>query len=361
MIPTNRTAPHLFEDFPGLADSLAWIPLAHCPTAVEPCDAIADYLGRGGIFMKREDLISPLYGGNKVRRYEFVFGDAKAKGATRIVTSGSIVTTQAMATALFGRALGYEVCVALYKWAALTHFSRDTILNLLGAGAEVYYNAFPPFAFARCWWEMQKKGSYFIMPGASYAMANIGYVDAMLELGRQVERGEAPRPDVMVVSSGASGTLAALAIGAARLGWDTEVIGVRIADPYVTNRHNIDKIIGWTDKFLCERDPRWTSVASRVNYRVYTGALGRGYGYPTPEAVDGAGRVKTLTGAMGEITYSGKGLVGLRAIAADPQYKGKTILYWNTLSTPRPTAPPDARARVPRSLEWMFEKEPASI
>jgi len=361
VIPTNRTSPLLFEAFPSLINRIPWIPLAHVPTAVEPCDAVASYLGRTGIFMKREDLISPLYGGNKVRRYEFVFADAKARGATRIVTSGAIATTQATATALFGRAMGYDVCVVLYKWGALTHFARDTVLNLVGADVELYYHTFPPAAFARCWREMRKPGSYFIMPGASFPLANIGYVDAMLELGRQVERGEAPRPDVMVVSSGASGTLSALALGAARLGWDTEVVGVRIVGPYVTNRFNIDKIIRYTDRFLAERDPRWTPVADKVNYSLYTRVLGRGYGYPTPAAIEGTAIVKTLTGALGEITYSGKGLAGLRAIAQMPKYVGKTILFWNTLSTPRPTAPMDARARVPRSAEWMFQREPVCL
>lgn len=358
MIPANRTAPLLFEKFPELAKKLAWMPLAHVPTPVEPCDAIAGWLGRSDIWMKREDLISPLYGGNKVRRYEFVFADAKARGASRIVTTGALSTTQAMATALFGRALGYKVCIVLYKWCALTRFARDTVLNLVGADAELYYHAFPLTAFARCYLEMRRPQSYFIMPGASHPLANLGYVDAMLELAQQVERGEAPRPDVMVVAAGTAGTLAALALGAAHLGWDTEVVGVRIADPYVTNRFNIDMIIRATDRFLAQRAPRWNPVHKRVRYSLYKGALGRGYGYPTPGAIEGAHKLMELTGAEGEITYSGKGLDGLRAIAAMPQYKGKTILHWNTLSLPRPTAPPDARARVPRSLEWMFHKEP---
>ena len=360
LIPSNRRAPLLFEACPELASSLAWMPLAHVPTPVEPCDAISAWLGRSEVWMKREDIISPLYGGNKVRRYEFVLADAQAKGARRLVTAGPLATTQAMATALFGRALGFQVCVVLYKWGALTHFARDTIINLVGADAEVVYHTFPLVAFARCYREMQRPQSYFIMPGASYALANIGYVDAMLELGQQVERGAAPRPDVMVVSSSSSGTLAALALGAARLGWDTEVIGVRIVGPYVCNRFNVGKIIQATDRFLAERDPRWKPVHDRVHYSIYTGALGRGYGYPTPGAIEGVQKLQDLTGVRGEITYSGKGLAGLRAITAMPKYRGKSILFWNTLSTPRPSPPPDARARVPQSLAWMFQKEPVA-
>ncbi len=67
--------------------------LAEVPTAVEACDAIHDWLGRDGVFMKRDDLVSRLYGGNKVRRYEFVLADAKERGAKRIVTLGGLASS----------------------------------------------------------------------------------------------------------------------------------------------------------------------------------------------------------------------------------------------------------------------------
>src|SRR5262249_48377791 len=56
---------------------------------------------------------------------------------------------------------------------------------------------------------------YLILPGASSPMAVLGYVDAMLELGEQVERGELPRPDIIVLATGSGGTLAGLSLGAA--------------------------------------------------------------------------------------------------------------------------------------------------
>jgi hypothetical protein len=49
----------------------------------------------------------------------------------------------------------------------------------------------------------------------------------MLELDAQVRAGAMPRPDAIVLPTGSSGTLAALALGAAHLGWDTEIVGVR--------------------------------------------------------------------------------------------------------------------------------------
>jgi D-cysteine desulfhydrase len=358
-IPPGRRAPRIFELLPDLARRVPWTPLAHVPTPVEPCDALAGWLGRGGVFMKRDDLVSPLYGGNKVRRYEFVLADAKAKGATRIVTVGGIASTQVMATALFGRALGFEVCAVLFD-QPVTAFARASLLGFADAGVELVYGGGYAMTAARTIRQMRRRrGSYFIAPGASDPVANLGYVDAMLELADQVERGEAPRPDVMVVPSGSSGTLAALALGAAHLGWSTEVVGVRITTPLACNRLTVRWVIRRTDRFLSQ-DPRWKPLRGEARFSLVGSELGRGYGYPTPAAIEAAERWEDLTGATGEVTYSGKALAAVRAMARDPAYRDKTILLWNTLSTPRPSPGPDARARLPRSFDAVLAAPPVA-
>jgi D-cysteine desulfhydrase len=360
VIPADRRAPLLFEAFPDLAKTTPWTPLAHVPTPIEPCTAIEGWLGRtGGIFMKRDDLISPLYGGNKVRRYEFVLADAKAKNAKRIVTVGGLASTQAMATTLFGRAMGFEVCVVLFD-QPVTAFAHESIRGFVAAGAEVIYGGGYLMTAIRAYRAMQRgDDNYFIMAGAAGARANLGYVDAMLELAQQVERGEAPRPDVIVLPTGSSGTLAALALGAAHLGWNTEIIGVRITTALACNRFTVNAIIRSTDRFLSERDSRWAPMRDRVRYSLHGEALGRGYGYPTADAIEGAAQMKKLTGASGEITYSGKALAGLRALVAEPRHRDKTFLLWNTLSTPRPVVA-DMEQRIPRALAWVFDETPVA-
>lgn len=352
---THPRAPLLFDALPALARSVPWMPLADVPTAVEPCDALADYFGRAGIFMKRDDLVSPLYGGNKVRRYEFVLADAKAKGARCIVTAGGLASTQVMATALFGRDLGFDVHAVLFD-QPVTAFARESILGFVDSGAMIVYGG----GYLRTAWLTtralrERESSYLVLPGAPNPTANLGYVDAMFELARQVERGAAPRPDVIVLPTGSSGTLAALALGAAHLGWDTEIVGVRITSAFACNRVTVDAIVGSTDRFLARRDPAWRPVRSRVRYSLFGGALGGGYGHPTAEAIEGAARLRALTGAAGEITYTGKALAGLRALAQMPAYRDKTILLWNTLSTKRPAPSATARSRVPASLGFVFE------
>jgi len=355
MVPARR-APLLFEALPELERHVPWIPFAHVPTAVEPCDAIADWLGRGGVFMKRDDLVSPLYGGNKVRRYEFILADAKAKAARRIVTAGGIASTQVMATALFGRELGFAVRAVLFD-QPVTEFARQAVLGFADAGVELIFGGGYAMTAWRAWRALRRDaGNYLILPGAANPLANLGYIDAMFELAGQVERGLAPRPDVIVLPTGSSGTLAALALGCAHLGWETEVIGVRITTSLACNRATVGLVIGATDRFLAARAPRWKPMRGAVRYSLHGGALGRGYGYPTSEAVEGAAMVERLTGARGEVTYSGKALAALRVIARSPRYAGKTILLWNTLSTPRPRPSAGAADRVPPSLRWVLER-----
>lgn len=354
----GRAAPLLFAELPDLARCTPWTPLAHLPTPVEPADAISGWLGRGGVFMKRDDLVSPLYGGNKVRRYEFVLADAKAKNKKRIVTVGGLASTQAMATTLFGRALGFEVCVVLFD-QPVTRFARDSVRGFLASGAEIVYGGGYVRTALRAWQAMrQGPDNYFIMAGAAGPRANLGYVDAMLELAQQVERKELPRPDVIVLPTGSSGTLAALALGAAHLGWDTEIIGVRITPAFACNRFMVNRIIRNTDQFLAAKDRRWKPMRARTRYSLHGDALGKGYGHPTAEALEGVEQNRLLTGAAGEVTYSGKALAGLRALVKEPRHQGKTFLLWNTLSRVRPEV--TENVSIPASLAWMFAGEPVA-
>lgn len=339
----TRDRPLLEGALPALR--VPWIRLFDAPTPVETCDAIAPYLGRSGVFMKRDDLISPLYGGNKVRRYEYVLAEAKARGAKRLVTVGGLGSTQVLATALFGRELGFEVEAVLFD-QPVTDFVRTSLRSFVAAGARLVYGG----GYARTAWYALRawraaRDAYFIFPGAPNPRANLGYVDAMLELGEQVARGEAPRPDAIVLPTGSSGTLAALALGAAYLGWPTEVVGVRITSALACNRATVSAIVAATDRFLA-RDPRWSPQRSRARWSLWGGAVGKGYGYPTAEAVEGAAQLATLTGAAGEVTYSGKALAGLRELLRG-RFRRANVLLWNTLSTPRPPATGD----VPTAFE----------
>lgn len=358
---TERDRPLLFERWPKLAESVPWMRLAETPTRVERCDALEPYTHHHehevDLWMKRDDLASPMYGGNKVRRYEFLFAKARAQGATSLWTLGGVASTQATATAVHGRAQGFDVNLVLYD-QPVTTFGREALCIDAAVGANmIRAHNFVTAAF-RLWRELRRapKGSAFLIePGASSARANLGYVDAMLELAAQVDAGECPRPDAILVPAGSSGTLAAIALSLRMLQWDTEAIGVRIAPRIATNRITIGHRVRSTARFLVRRGGAEASSFEGARWTVMQGFIGPGYGAPTADAIEGAAWWKTLTGATGEVTYTGKQLAALRALVREPRFRKKTILLWNTLSTPRPTISASARSLVPRAFDSVFD------
>jgi D-cysteine desulfhydrase len=341
-VPPSRERP-IVAELPEIGRDVPFRALVHAPTKVEACTAIEPWLGRGGVFQKRDDQSSPLYGGNKVRRFEYLLADAEAQGAKTLVTVGGLASTQVMATILFGRGAGFEVTAALFD-QPVTRFAREALLTgAAGGGNLVHGGGYVSTAIRTLQTLRGVEKPYLILPGASNPLALLGYVDAMLELGEQVRRGEAPQPEVIVVPAGSGGTLAALAIGAAILKWDVLITGVRITDFIACNRVTVGFLIGALRRFLGRRAPAAKQIRmDRVRVAIHHGAIGRGYGHATPAAIEAVPEVERLLGVPGEITYSGKGLVGLRAIAAE--HPGKTILYWHTLSSarrPGPLASPD--------------------
>ena len=337
-IPADRKEPLLFAELPALARAVPFRALVHAPTPVESAAAIEGWLGRGGVFHKRDDLVSPLYGGNKVRRFEYLLADAERRGARTLVTVGGYASTQVMATVLFGRALGFEVTATLFD-QPVTDFARRAVLTDAAGGARLVFGGGYARTTARTIQAYHaSEKPYLILPGASTPLALLGYVDAMLELGEQVKRGEAPRPDVIVVPAGSGGTLAALALGAAILRWPTEVVGVRITDLIACNRATVGFLVASLARFLNKHGGRSLGVrAADARFTLHHGAIGRGYGYPTPEAAEAIPMVERLIGVPGEPTYSGKGVAALRVIARERPKA--TILYWHTLSSARPALP----------------------
>lgn len=344
IIPSPRELP-LFAEFPELARAVPWRPLVHGPTAVEPCET--PLVGRSGVFHKRDDRASPLYGGNKIRRFEFLLADAERRGARCLVTAGGLGSTQVMATILFGRHLGFEVSAALFDQPVTTFARRALLSDIAGGGSIVYGGGYLGTALRTARAYRRAERPYLVMPGASSPLALLGYVDAMLELGEQVRRGEAPRPDVIVVPSGSAGTLAGLAVGAAILRWPTLLVGVRITDLAVCNPLTVRLLVEATGRYLFKHARRATRLSlGDARVRLHHGAIGPGYGHPTPEAVAALPEVERLIGVPGEVTYSGKGLVGLSAIARE--HPRATLLYWHTLSGVQPPAAtelgPEARS-----------------
>src|SRR5688572_13833817 len=130
---TSTTAqPLLFDRYPQLA-RIPWMSLAEVPTPVQPIDL---QIGGAECWIKRDDLTSQIYGGNKVRKLEFLLAHAAARGVKRLITAGAAGSHHALATAVFGRQTGFAVSLVLFP-QPLTDHVRAVLLTDAALGAEL--------------------------------------------------------------------------------------------------------------------------------------------------------------------------------------------------------------------------------
>lgn len=314
----------VFEVAPGLAKR-PLVPIAARPTPVE---ILPGHDAR--VWVKRDDLVSPLYGGNKVRRWEWLLGEAKDRGVETLITVGGLGSTQVTSLTAHGTANGFDVVGVLFDQPWSPFVDEALSLDERFGARTVRAGGYARTALRTISEVLRSRRRLVVAPGASGPLLNVAYVDALLELARQVERGELPRPDRIVVACGSGGTTVGLAVGAAILGWPTKIVGVRITDLLVSNPLTLRAFALATTRLLRSEGLR-TRRTLRARIEMDHRFIGGGYGFSTPEAETGARTFEALFGSPGEITYSGKALAALERITAE--HPRDNILFWNTLST----------------------------
>jgi 1-aminocyclopropane-1-carboxylate deaminase/D-cysteine desulfhydrase-like pyridoxal-dependent ACC family enzyme len=310
------------------------VALGSYPTAVQLLEGLST--ARSELWVKRDDLTHPVYGGNKVRKLEWILGDALARGHRRIVTVGATGSHHVLATTYFGRKVGIEIEAVLVPQPATEH-AEEVLRASLAQGLR----AFP----VRSWgaaagvlaWRVAR-GAHFVTIGGSSAAGAMGYVSAARELAAQVRAGDLPEPDVCVVALGSGGTAAGLAAGFELEGLKTRVVGVCVSQPpWVT------RLVSLHLARRCARSLGLTragvSASLRARLVVDTRFLGRGYGFPTRPGDDATSEAR------------------MQGLTLDPTYTAKTFAcaLWyvraaHAFSLPPPTQP-DLRADAQTSTE----------
>jgi len=291
-----------------------------------PVQRLPDALGPGrDLWVKRDDLTSPRYGGNKVRKLERVLDVLVARGAKRVVTVGGAGSHHVLATALYAGDLGIEVEAVLVPQPRTPHVVDD--LRAIAARAHIL----PARSFGHAAAMVVDRvacGAVYLPPGGSTRAASIAYADAARELCGQIERGELPAPKVVAVTLGSGGTAAGLAAGFAASLPSVRVLAVVVAEPR-----------GWVSRrsrrlaSVCVRDVVASRPAPPLHLDIVDGYLGRGYGHATPEG-ERALVAAARHGLTLDTTYTAKTFAAVLDLPAsdDP------VLFWHTLSS-APMAP----------------------
>jgi L-cysteate sulfo-lyase len=111
------------------------------PTPIEPLPRLSAHLGGPRLFVKRDDLTGLGLGGNKLRKLEFLLGDARAQGADTVLTVGAMQSNHARQTAAACARLGIDCELILRRGShaseAYLHGGNVLLDRLFGARLHV--------------------------------------------------------------------------------------------------------------------------------------------------------------------------------------------------------------------------------
>jgi D-cysteine desulfhydrase len=291
----------IFDHLPRLADLVPFVGLADgLPTPLEQVDE--------RLWVKRDDITASAYGGNKVRKFEFLLPVAARRGGP-VVTAGGIGSHHVVAAAVYCRQLGLDVEAVLYP-QDVTDDVRATQAHLRDLGVRVTLTPsrfLMPVALAGRLAALAPRRPYLLWPGGSTPLGALGYVSAGLELVADA----VDEPDAVVVGLGSGGSAVGLALGLAVAGWHkARVVAVRAADPLVTGPPVMAALEAGTAALLAMGGWRPTRSRMELNGDWFGGAYGR----PTAAGTAAASRGESL-GLRVEPTYTAKALAAAFALA----------------------------------------------
>ncbi|MGW4284332.1 pyridoxal-phosphate dependent enzyme, partial [Nocardia sp. NPDC004750] len=221
----------LHQRFPEVADTLPFVRLGTAPTPVGRCD-----LGTTAqLWCKDESGYGDGgWGGNKVRKLEWLLPEARRRGARTILTVGGTGTNWGLATALYGRAQGIDTELALVDQPVDDHV-RAQLRRLEKSGAALHFTHTKLRTILAAPWLYLRRvrggaRPYFLPAGGSSPVGALGYVEVACELAAQIAAGELPEPGHIVTAVGSGGTAAGLALGLRLAGLRTRVVGVVVND-----------------------------------------------------------------------------------------------------------------------------------
>jgi len=307
--------------------------LATLPTPVTK-ECLMTARGQRVVTVKHDNLTGDVYGGNKVRKLEFLLGRARDRRAERVATFGTVASNHALATALYASALGLE-CTCLLSHQSQTPLVAAVLNSHLQIGTEIIcLNGKRSERVQIMRRTLQNRRINLIPAGGSNWLGVVGFVGAALELAGQVSAGELTAPDRLYVANGTMGTAAGLALGLALAGLPTEVQAIRVTPDFVANTRAMQRLIAKTAFVLNHLDtkiPR--NLADRVRLSFRDEFFAGGYAMfddQTERAVSVAGKELNL---VLETTYTGKAMAAMLHDLDQTEHQGQSVLFWNTFNS----------------------------
>ncbi len=319
----------------GLLDHFERYPLTFGPTPIEHLARLSAHLGGDvDIYAKREDCNSGLaFGGNKVRKLEYIVPDAIASGADTLVTIGGVQSNHTRQVAAVAAKIGMRCRLVQESWVPFQDAVYDRVGNILmsrvmGADIELVDEGFDigiRESWERALEDVKDKGGrpYPIPAGASvHKYGGLGFVGFAEEV-RMQEAELGFKFDYIIVCTVTGSTQAGMVVGFAKDGRARNVIGIDAScTPQQTHAQVLDIAQKTADLVELGQDITADDVVLKTGYAYPV------YGVPSDETNEAIRLCARLEGMLTDPVYEGKSAQGMIDLVRTGFFPpGSKVLY----------------------------------
>ena len=311
------------------------VPLLFGPSPVHPFERLSEHLGgQVEVWAKREDCNSGLaYGGNKVRKLEYLVADALATGCDTLVSIGGVQSNHTRQVAAVAARLGLGCVLVQEHWVDWPDVVYDKVGNILlsrimDADVRLSPGGFD-IGIRESWAQAldsvtaQGGTPYAIPAGASdHPLGGLGFARWARELQAQ-ERELGVFFDAIVVCSVTGSTQAGMIAGFADEGKGRRILGIDGSATVAQTWQQIARIARSTAETIgLGRDLRDEEIVLLEDWHAGT------YGIPDGKTIDAIRLCARLEGVLTDPVYEGKSMAALIDLVQSGRIEpGSRVLY----------------------------------
>lgn len=306
-------------------------------TPIEKLTRLSAELGGPTIYVKRDDLLGLMGGGNKTRKLEFLVADALSQGADTLITCGAVQSNHCRLTLAAAVKEGMKCRLVLEERVEGSYNPEASGNNFLFRLLGVEKIKVVPGG-SNMMKEMQdvaddvaaeERKAYIIPGGGSTSIGATGYVACAEEiLAQSFEKGL--NIDHIVCASGSAGTHAGLVAGFYGNNSNIPVIGVNVSRTKNEQEELVYDLVQSTAAHVVIK-----SSIPREAVVCFDEYVGPGYSLPTPEMVEAVRMLAMTEGILLDPVYTGKAMSGLIDLIRKGYFsKDENVLFVHTGGSP---------------------------
>jgi D-cysteine desulfhydrase family pyridoxal phosphate-dependent enzyme len=328
-------------------ETMPRLSVALLPTPLHPLESLRAALGPHAprLLIKRDDMTGLALGGNKARKLDYLFADARAQGADTLITCGAAQSNHALQTAAAARRFGFAVRCVLYgrergpeaplTGNVLLHSLLETPIRWVKMQeSETRREQAVRRGLAEEAEAVRAAGGvpYVIPTGGSTPVGALGYALAVQETQAQQQASGVGDIAAVFFASGSGGTHAGLVVGARLAAWRPRLVGVEI-EPIPPGPDGVSPFHRAVGNLTNETAERLSLPADFTlsDIELCPDYAGPDYGVPTQEGQEAIRLLARTEGIFLDPVYTGKAMAALLGwIRAGRFRPDQTVLFWHT-------------------------------